>query len=147
MQTIHDDLWNLHDKGITIVITTNHTIKSNGEAVMGRGIARQAALRYPTLPRMVGHHNRVKTPVMYYPEFRLYTFTVKHDWWEDADPTLIRISYNTLFNDMRRTDDMVAISRPGCGNGHLDWKEDVEPIFATSLYEHRDIDDRIIFVP
>jgi len=37
-----------------ICITTNGFVKRNGEAVMGRGCARQAAQRWPGLSRVVG---------------------------------------------------------------------------------------------
>ena len=38
-----------------ICITTNGFTKSNGEAVMGRGIAKQMADRYPYLPKLLGN--------------------------------------------------------------------------------------------
>lgn len=37
-----------------ICITTNGYVKTNGEAVMGRGVAKQAALRWPMLPASLG---------------------------------------------------------------------------------------------
>ena len=42
------------DKVSAIVITTNGFTKSNGEAVMGRGIAEQFKNAYPELPRVLG---------------------------------------------------------------------------------------------
>ena len=42
------------DKVSAIVITTNGFTKSNGEAVMGRGIAEQFKNEYPELPRILG---------------------------------------------------------------------------------------------
>ena len=42
------------DKVSAIVITTNGFTKSNGEAVMGRGIAEQFKNAYPELPRILG---------------------------------------------------------------------------------------------
>ena len=42
------------DKVSAIVITTNGFTKSNGEAVMGRGIAEQFKSAYPELPRILG---------------------------------------------------------------------------------------------
>jgi len=38
------------------VITTNGFVKNNGEAVMGRGCAREAARKYPRLPLFWGIH-------------------------------------------------------------------------------------------
>lgn len=39
-----------------ICITTNGFIKSNGEAVMGRGVAKQAAEKWPVLPRLLAEN-------------------------------------------------------------------------------------------
>ena len=43
------------DKVSAIVITTNGFTKSNGEAVMGRGIAEQFKNAYPDFPRILGN--------------------------------------------------------------------------------------------
>ena len=37
------------------VITTNGFVKQSGHAVMGRGCAKQAATKYPLLPRLLGY--------------------------------------------------------------------------------------------
>lgn len=41
-----------------LCVTTNGFRKNNGECVMGRGIARQLANRYPRLPLILGEHIR-----------------------------------------------------------------------------------------
>ena len=46
MKEITGDIWDYHKQGHWIVITTNGTVKSNGEAVMGRGIALQARAKF-----------------------------------------------------------------------------------------------------
>ena len=48
------DIWDAYDAGAIVCITTNGFVKGNGEAVMGRGVARQAVWRWPYLPRMLG---------------------------------------------------------------------------------------------
>jgi hypothetical protein len=45
------DIWDLHTGSAWIVIPTNGVIKKNGDAVMGKGLAAQAAKRFP--PRVV----------------------------------------------------------------------------------------------
>jgi len=50
MKEAYQDLWN----GTVVVITTNGFVKTNGECVMGRGCARQAAARYPEIPAQIG---------------------------------------------------------------------------------------------
>lgn len=65
MQLIYGDMFNMlsyvvanGDKIIfnpdALVITTNGFVKSNGEAVMGRGCAKKAATIFPTLPILLG---------------------------------------------------------------------------------------------
>lgn len=48
----YGDVWSYSCDAICV--TTNGFVKNNGEAVMGRGIAQQAAQRYPELPRLLG---------------------------------------------------------------------------------------------
>jgi hypothetical protein len=54
MREITGNLWDYHDDGWWIAITTNGFIRRDGTAVMGRGCAAQAAKRYPALPRRLG---------------------------------------------------------------------------------------------
>lgn len=50
------NLWDFYrtESDCFIVIPTNGVLKSNGEAVMGAGLAKQAAQRFPTLPQLLG---------------------------------------------------------------------------------------------
>ena len=75
------DIWEWHDKGHPIVVPVNIGWKKNGENVMGRGIAKEAALRYPKLARSVGDY-----------QCRTYTngspgYQTEHSsyWWRDVD--------------------------------------------------------------
>ncbi len=43
------DIWKYADQGDVIVITTNGSLTRDGRAIFGRGVARQAALRFPDL--------------------------------------------------------------------------------------------------
>ena len=54
MREVVGDIWDYHAKGHWVGITTNAVTKENGEAVMGRGIALQAAQRFPLLARQLG---------------------------------------------------------------------------------------------
>lgn len=116
------------------IITTNGTIKRNGECVMGRGCAKEAMKKWPLLPKLLGnqlklHGNRVH----YFAEYKLFTFPVKHNWYEDADENLI--SGSVAYLECLARGDMKAstfvMPRPGCGNGHLQW-DNVRP-FLESL--------------
>mgnify|MGYP006048552271 CR=1 FL=1 len=54
----HGDLWDVHAQGSWIAITTNGVIRTNGHGVMGAGLAKQAADRFPRLPLLLGIHLR-----------------------------------------------------------------------------------------
>lgn len=145
MKEIRGNIWDYHDKGYWIVITTNGTVKANGSAVMGRGVALQAARKFPDLPRAIGQCIRVFGNEVFIMDrgdpsggYRILTFPVKHNWWEKADLTLIEESCKKL-KATWSCPDKVYLVRPGCGNGGLDWK-DVKPILKEYL------DDRFIVV-
>ena len=53
MREAFGDLW-LIDADAKC-ITTNGFIKKNGEAVMGAGVAKEAAIKYPELPEKLGY--------------------------------------------------------------------------------------------
>lgn len=131
MITALGDLWSVKPPD-WICITTNGFVKMNGEAVMGRGCARQAAQRYPRLPRHLGADIIALGNHLYsYPQWHLYTFPVKHNWWEKASLQLIAQSVEELREEVEATPGVrnIYIPRPGCGNGQLQW-EDVRPLLA-----------------
>jgi hypothetical protein len=120
------------------VITTNGTVKKNGECVMGRGCALEAKQRWPhiaeTLGRFLNKFGNVPFQLMLHPEI-LWTFPVKHNWHEKADITLIEQSARRvvrMVNDDFDEQLVVVMPRPGCGNGGLRW-EDVKPVLEPIL--------------
>lgn len=136
------ELWDMHAANEWIAITTNGTIKKNGELVMGRGCAYEAKLLYPTMPKTLGDMisysgNKVYMNLLN----KIFSFPVKDHWWEKGNLKLIEKSAIELaaimnsFPILKR----VYIPRPGCGNGKLKW-EDVKPI----LEKHWD--DRFIVI-
>lgn len=144
MREIKGDIWNYYKKGHWIVITTNGTVKTDGSAVMGRGIALQAKQRCPELSRKIGswisdYGNRAGI----FQEEKVVTFPVKHNWWERATLGLIEkscVQLKRIFGFASgRSSEVVYMVRPGCGNGQLDWK-DVKSILEKYL------DDRFIVV-
>lgn len=124
------------------VITTNGTVKKNGECVMGRGCALEAARRWPRFPLYLGQQllqcgNVVLDcgiwPSAGAPSERIVTFPVKHEWHQTADLDLIRksaIDLVQLTGTMGWT--TIVMPRPGCGNGHLDWAV-VKPVLEAVL--------------
>ncbi len=119
------------------VITTNGTVKKNGECVMGRGCAAEAKQLYPELAKLLGDYLRNIGNVPHYLRrigvVELYSFPVKHNWHEKADIRLITRSAQLLVDRLvyhkRYT---IVLPRPGCGNGGLKW-EDVKPVLEPIL--------------
>jgi len=149
MKELVGDIWDYHRKGHWIVITTNGTLNTKGEAVMGKGIALQAKQKFPGLPSELGKQikgcglpygeytqgNNLKV----FHQYKVITFPVKHNWWEKADLLLIEESSRQLQTACHGNQDVKYLVRPGCGNGQLDWK-DVKPILEKYL------DDRFVVV-
>lgn len=117
-----------------VCITTNGTVKKNGEAVMGRGNARQATICIQGMTKLLGAYLNKNgnvpgvlpvlgdsTPIIVFP--------VKHNWWEKADKKLIAQGARWLLAEAKRNpSNIYHLPRPGCGNGKLNWEHDVEPI-------------------
>lgn len=151
MKELPSDLWTFADRGEWIVITTNGTIRHDGRLVMGRGVALQAAQRWPKLPvdlgAIVGRSgNHVYTMLKY----KLFTYPVKEKFYDAAELRLIRWSAEQLVEQVdvmsrhyerlhEPTLTQVYMVRPGCGNGGLTWKV-VKPEIKYIL------DDRFIVV-
>ena len=132
MKEVFGDLWEFD--GI-VAITTNGFIKRDRPCVMGIGCAKQAAARFPELPYQLGTKISVQgNHVFYFPDFRLITFPVKHNWWEAADLDLIDRSARELLKiiEVNKINEAIYLPRPGCGNGKLKW-EDVKKILSPIL--------------
>ena len=82
------NIWDYRETGY-IVIPTNGIIKTNGENVMGRGLALQAKNKYPDFPRALGNFLKKKGNTVGFFTPNLITFPVKHKWYEKADLELI----------------------------------------------------------
>ena len=135
---LNGDIWKQHELGYWIVIPTNGYVKTNGQAVMGRGLAREAAMKFSTLPKKLGFKlKRSGNHVHTFPEIRVFTFPVKHTWDQPADLDLIEQSCEELegivyeYAGARLLWD-VYMPRVGCGNGKLYWR-DVKPVLERTL--------------
>lgn len=134
------------------VITTNGSIRSDGRAVMGRGVAKQATNQFYGIRQALGkslrdHGNHVavilrpETKVagavrkLWLPDVPIVSFPVKHLFHQPADLELIQRStveliHLTTIEGWRR----VVLPRPGCHNGKRTWEE-VGPILHPLLDE------------
>jgi len=138
-----------------ICITTNGTIKKDGTCVMGRGIALRAKQLYPGIDKTLGrlimdNGNKcflLKQKTMDSNPWIIYSLPTKHQYFQksDIDFILINLSYlrNITEEDKVRN---IAIPLPGCGNGGLNWKNDVLPRLEVINKIHEPTLNRFTFV-
>ena len=143
------DLWTKHQEGHSIVIPVNQERKSNGEAIMGAGLAFEAKLMFPRLPQQLGQHlvasqNWRPGFCVYYPDYRLFCLSTKVTWREQAKIETIRRSCELLHSLCARyrpiggitpvttLNGPVYLPKLGCGCGRLKWSE-VQPTMAQQL--------------
>ena len=132
MIEIKGNIWNTSCS--VICIPTNGFLKKNDEIVMGRGVALQAKQKYNALPLILGNRIKEHGNTPFYLKCStlhdLCSFPTKHNWWEKADIELIKKSV-ILAHEVIPEHLKVALPRPGCSNGKLDWKDvkkAIEPI-------------------
>ena len=145
IRTERGNIWSYHPSHY-IVIPTNVGWRKNGKNVMGRGLARQAAERYPELPRWYGRLCKGHGSIIGIFHNDLIMFPVKPlnesaphlSWKSKASLKLIEASVEKLaFLKTNYMDDRpVAIPMVGCGNGGLEMSE-VRPILDKWLSDER----------
>ena len=140
------DLWEAHALGHWVTITTNGVVTRDGRCVMGRGVAKEAATRFPGLPLALGARIREDGHMVhFFPDTRIIAFPVKYHWRDTASLTLIEKSARGMVAKLARLVDplrkiqAIYMVRPGCGNGGLAWSQ-VRPVIAPIL------DNRFIVV-
>jgi hypothetical protein len=132
----YGDVWELA-RGKSLAIPTNGSLRKDGSAVMGRGVALQAAKLFPGLPRRLGVYLQKYGNRCFYlgkwGDYAIASFPTKHSWKEKADLELIKVSAVQLVKIADKFDlSEVYLPRPGCGEGGLAW-EAVEPVLRTVL--------------
>lgn len=135
LQEMIGDIWGVAKQlDALVVVPTNGDVRRDGRAVMGRGLAAQAAARWPDLPAALGGRlRRLGGAVFYFPDCEAFSFPVKRHWPDRADLALIARSAVDLARLAPLvTDRRVCLPRPGCGNGRLDWAR-VRPVIADAL--------------
>ena len=136
MEEIIGNLWDYHTQGSFICIMVNCTPNSRGNAIMGKGVAEQAAKRFPQLPKLLGSTqieyagetfftSRSRRPQIFL-KYRLITFPTKVTW--DVDSSLDLITHSSKYlvaivDKMPKLKVPIYLSKPGVGNGNLEWKE------------------------
>lgn len=119
MQTVSDNIWDLHAAGYAVVIPTNTCFRGTGTAVMDAGLAKQAADRFPALPATYGKWLRGPHPeVPFAAPNRLFCLPTKRDWREVAQMDLIESGMDWLCQHYG--EERVALPLLGAGLGQLD---------------------------
>lgn len=128
-----------------LCVTTNAQIKGGGLLVMGKGVAAQFADEYPWLPKVLGdtvqrygsHVHVVSSVPGQDVKPYILTLPTKDHW---ARPSDMRLVEQSLVELRAKVDALglkhVCLTRPGCGNGGLDWITQVKPL-CTKLLDER----------
>lgn len=129
----------------SICITTNGIIGNDGRAIMGAGVAGEAARRWSTvrarlgkalktfgnLPYVIGMINLegdfqdTDASLIKDKKYRclVWSFPTKNDFRFKSDIELIKKSAKLMAEHADTFElKQVALPRPGCSNGKLDWK-------------------------
>jgi hypothetical protein len=127
------DLFALHADGTPIAVTTNGLVGRDGLARLGTGCARECGQRFPwfsaELGRLITTHGLHTVHV----GERIIAFPVERDPYQNPELSLIQSSARELVALTDREGwKEVALARPGCGHGGLDW-EDVAAVLAPIL--------------
>lgn len=127
MKEIRGDIWDYRGSAI-VAITTNGQVSRSGRAVMGRGVAAQAASLFPDMAEQLGRRLVEGGNHVHYLGENIVSFPVEHSPYQVPDLGLIERSAREL---VALADDRgwrsVVVPRPGCGGGGLSWGE-VRPI-------------------
>lgn len=142
MIEVSGDIWEQLGKG-AIAVTTSGSITRKGKAVMTRGVAGQAARRFPDLPEILGLLLLTSGNHVHLLGHGIVSFPVEESAWENPDLRLISRSARELrLLADREGWEKVLVPRPGCGGGGLDWRE-VRPL----LEEHFDARFTVMAAP
>lgn len=151
MKEIFGNIWDLCLNYDATVITTNGSVKKNGDAVMGKGIALEANKRFPTLAKDLGASIKISGNRVgwWMPEEAiwddptvpkvLFTVPTKESWKSRSTIGLVENSakklvqlVDTYFLFMVDRKPNIIMPRLGSGAGGLNW-EDVKPVVAPIL--------------
>lgn len=129
------DVW-IYAATSVIAITTNGSITLDGRAVFGRGVARQAANRFPGLAEIMGRSLKANGNHVFDLGCGIVTFPVEETPWSLPDLRIISRSAHELRLLADRSGwQRVVVPRPGCGGGGLVWSE-VRPVLSP-LFDDR----------
>lgn len=145
LQEENVDIWDVYGDGSWIAILTNGIVKKSGEAVMGRGIAKECAIKFPEFPAKFGSVlKRLGNCLLAWSDYEIFTFPTKYDWKDPSDELIISRSCRQLKEHLNDHPEItkVYLPRPGCGEGGLDYESQVRPIMEKYFGN----DERVVIV-
>ncbi|MFZ4857978.1 MAG: ADP-ribose-binding protein [Desulfuromonadaceae bacterium] len=139
MLEIEGDIWASAATAV-IAITTNGSLTRDGRAIFGRGVAKQAAGRYPDLAEILGRLLKEKGIHVFDLGNGIVSFPVEETPWSLPDLRIIARSAEELrhladFSGWQQ----IIVPCPGCGGGGLAWK-DIKPLLVPWF------DDRFVVI-
>ena len=150
----YGDLWNFHNKDESkyIVVPSNTTVRKDGSAVMGRGIAAQAAKKFQKLPRAYGTRLRKQKTIDGFFVFKkraIIMLPVKHDWKDNANVELIKDGLDLLSQVLNVDKSIKSVGIPmlGCGFGGLAYEFVLPMLFSFIRKNHAHINRIHIVIP
>lgn len=155
MREVYGNLWD-YLPSHAVVVTTNVGWKKDGRNPMGRGVALEAAQRFPELPFWYGSYcfdnegdvgvvswkpNRTESieEIILFPTKPFNCHKPYLSWKSESSLELIEESTIQLARNWPR-EKSVVLPLPGCGNGGRK-EEEVLPILRKYL-----VDDRFVLV-
>lgn len=128
MNIRYGNMWDHYSEAGLFCITTNSTIKRNGELVMGAGIAREARDRFPDLAAKAG---KLITPLSTYGLIiigKIGLFQTKKHFADNSPLDLIKYSTDKLCEfALAFPDQIIYLNYPGINHGRLT-EELVSPV-------------------
>jgi hypothetical protein len=142
------DIWKLHDEdGYCVVVPTNIGWKKDGTNIMGAGLAKQAADRYPLLPEIYGkfckankentgpyilvRQENLSMSLILLPTKKLNIAQPHLSWTNRSDPDFIDHQLKLLKEKLKGKEfEKIKIAFPllGSGNGRLPQKKSMNLI-------------------
>jgi hypothetical protein len=138
MKYVQGDIWELaRELDAWVVIPTNTTIRRDGKAVMGAGLAKEAADRVPHLQEKLSTHI-ARFRERLYVDKPVICLATKRDW---RQPSRLEWVEHGCFElvELARVLASVGDHRPilvpklGCGLGGLNWERQVRPVVDMIL--------------
>ena len=143
---VKGNLWDIYKDYDAICCTTNQVVKSNGNLVMGKGIAKQFSDKYKWLSKNWGerlkkYDNQCFFVTLMKANPHLCFFATKNHWKENSSVILIETAIRSLCKTIILLNwDKVLLPCPGCNNGGLNWEKEVYPRIKIWLELYPQID-------